>query len=84
MTRLRPPNDVATTEEDGTVFAAHLPDGPIVVLEATAALIWGEACAGERETIADRVAAVTGAAADEIRPDVESFVDHLVARGLLE
>jgi hypothetical protein len=83
MTRLRPPSDVAVTEEGDAVYAAHLPDGPIAVLEGTAALIWDEACSGERETIADRVAEATGAAADEIRSDVESFVDQLVAQGLL-
>ena len=37
MTRLKPASDVATTEEDGTVYAAHLPDGPIVVLDGIAA-----------------------------------------------
>ncbi len=83
MTRLRPRQGVATTEHDGVVYVAHLPDGPIAVLEGPAALIWGEACSGERESIADRVAEVTGAAADEIRGDVESFVADLVARGLL-
>jgi len=83
MSRLRPHRGVATTEDDGVVYVAHLPDGPIAVLEGTAALIWGEACSGERESIADRVAEATGAAVAEIRGDVESFVADLVERGLL-
>lgn len=70
-------------DEGETVYAAALPDGPIVVLEEVAAFIWVEACNGERESIADRVAEVTGAGADEVRTDVEAFVDDLVARGLL-
>lgn len=84
MTRLRPGVDVATTEDDGTIYAAHLPEGPIAVLDGVAGLIWAEACAGERETIVDRVAEATDAAPAVIRADVEAFVDELVARGLLE
>ena len=84
MTRLRPAVDVVTTENDGTIYAAHLPDGPIVVLDGIAGLIWTEACGGEREAIADRVAEATDAAPAVIRADVEAFVDELVARGLLE
>lgn len=84
MTRLRRPGDVAVLDHDGTVYAARLPDGPIVVLEGVAALIWDEACAGDRGTITDRVAAATDVAPDLIRADVDSFVTDLVARGLLE
>lgn len=84
MTRLRPAHGVGTVESDGTVYAATLPDGPIVVLDGVAALIWVEALSGERATLADRVAAATDVAADAIRADVEAFVADLVARGLLE
>lgn len=83
MSRLRPAGGVGVVDEGETVYAAALPDGPIVVLEEVAAFIWVEACNGERESIADRVAEVTGAGADEVRTDVEAFVDDLVARGLL-
>jgi len=74
---------VAITEDHGIVYVAHLPGGPIVVLEGTAAAIWSEACGGERETIADRVAEAAGVVADEIRGDVDTFVASLVTRGLL-
>ncbi|GAA1762312.1 PqqD family protein [Agromyces humatus] len=84
MTRLRPAAGVGTLESDGTVYVAPLPDGPIVVLEGIAVLIWGEACGGDRDTIADRVAEATDAPPDEIRAHVDAFVADLVARGLLE
>jgi hypothetical protein len=84
MTRLRPAHGVGTVEDGDTVYAARLPDGPIVVLDGIATLIWGEACGGGRESIADRVAGRTDAAADAIRADVEAFVADLVSRGLLE
>ncbi|KRE25833.1 PqqD family protein [Agromyces sp. Soil535] len=83
MTRLRPASGVAVVEEGGVVYAASLPDGPIVVLDGGAAAIWVEALDGPRSTLADRVAAITDAAVGDIRADVESFVDELVRRGLL-
>ena len=84
MNALRPPSDVGTLEQDGTVYAARLPAGPIVVLDGIAALIWNEACSGERATITERVAEATDVAPDAIRADVDGFVADLVARGLLE
>ena len=84
MSGLRRAKDVGTLELDGVVYAAHLPTGPIVVLEGIAALIWDEACAGDRATITERVAETTDVAPDLIRADVDSFVADLVARGLLE
>jgi Coenzyme PQQ synthesis protein D (PqqD) len=84
MTRLRQAGGVGIVGDDGTVYAARLPDGPIVVLDGIAGLIWSEACAGDRESIADRVAEATDASPDTIRADVEAFVADLLARGLLE
>jgi Coenzyme PQQ synthesis protein D (PqqD) len=83
LTDYRSAPDVAVVEEDDVVYTAILPDGPIVVLDGVAGVIWMEACDGPSSTIADRVAAVTGSAADEIRDEVESFVEQLVTRGLL-
>ena len=83
MSPLRPAPRVAVVEDEAIVYAATLPDGPIVVLDGGAAAIWVEACAGERSSIADRVAETTGAPVDEIRPAVHAFVDELVQRGLL-
>jgi hypothetical protein len=84
MTRLRRPRDVAALEQDGIVYAARLPAGPIVVLDGIAGLIWDEACTGDQATITERVAEATDVAPDAIRADVEAFVADLMARGLLE
>ena len=83
MSRLRPAHGVAVVEDDLVVYAAPLPDGPILVLDGGAAAIWIEACAGERSSLAERVAAATGVPVDTVRPEVEAFVDELLARGLL-
>jgi len=83
MSGYRPGDAVGVVEDDGAIYVAKLPTGPIVVLDGIAALIWIEACEGDRETIADRVARATDAAPDAIRADVEAFVADLVARGLL-
>lgn len=83
MSRLRPAPRVAVVEDASVVYAATLPDGPIVVLDGGAAAIWVEACAGDRSSIADRVSEATGAPVDEIRATVHAFVDELVERGLL-
>ena len=84
MNGYRPGDAVGIVEHEDVLYVATLPDGPIVVLDGISALIWDEACAGDRETIVDRVAAATNAAPDAIRADVEAFVADLVARGLLE
>jgi hypothetical protein len=83
MGGLRPGDAVGVIEAGDSIYVATLPTGPIVVLEGVAALIWIEACEGDRETIADRVASATDAPAEVIREHVESFVADLVARGLL-
>lgn len=82
MSGYRPAGSVGVIEEDGVVYVARLPNGPIAVLDGIAALIWAEACS-DRESIADRVAELTDAAPDAIRGDVDAFVADLVARGLL-
>lgn len=84
MTRLRVARAAGILDDGDTVYTAALPDGPIIILDGVAALIWAEACRGDRSTIAERVAASTDAAAEAIRPDVEAFVDELVRRGVLE
>ena len=83
MSGYRPAATVGVVEQDTLVYVAPLPDGPIVVLEGGAAAIWVAACDGPRESVAERVAALTGEAADDIRVDVESFVAELLSRGLL-
>lgn len=83
MTGLRRAPGVGVLEQDGAVYTAHLPDGPIVVLDGVAGVIWRAACAGDRAMIAVRVAEATDASAEEIRDEVDAFVADLVERGLL-
>jgi len=78
MMRLnRAPDTGAVDGPDGTVYAAVLPDGPILVLSGTAALVWHAATGigvGELPaTLADR-----GADADPA-----PFAAALVDAGLL-
>lgn len=84
MTRLAPAAGVAVIHEgQATTYVAPLPDGPIVVLDGVAALIWAEACAGDREHLAARVAASLDPPRDDIDREVDAFVSTLVGRGLL-
>ena len=83
MTAYRPAFRVAVERREDAVYIARLPDGPIIALEGTAALIWIEACSPAPGDLADRVADHVDRDAADIAADVEGFVDDLVARGLL-
>lgn len=80
---LRRGTGVAAHAEDGFVFAACLPEGPMYILDMVGAIIWEETLAGGREGLVARVADRTGGEPDAIRADVEAFVGELVRRGLL-
>ncbi len=77
---------VVDDEPDGPprVYLAQLPDGPLVVLEGSSAVIWQVATACARADLVRRVAEATGASADEIGAEVERFVGELLDRGFLE
>jgi len=83
MTAWRVADRVGVTEEAGVIFAARLPDGPILELAGTAALIWRRAVDGPRQQIAERVAQDADADAAEIRDEVDRFVEELIELGLL-
>ena len=68
---------------DGRLYVATLPNGPLLCLEDTAALIWREAIAAQPSAVAARVAAAVGLAVDQVEHDVEQFLNDLVDRGLL-
>jgi hypothetical protein len=75
----------ATTADQGLcVYVAALPAGPLVVLEGTAALIWGEATAEPAAGWVGRVADAVGRPEADIAADVEAFALDLCERGLLE
>jgi hypothetical protein len=83
MTHLRVADRVGVTVEAAVVFAARLPDGPILALDGTAGLIWRRALDGPREDVAERVSADVGTAPVDIRDEVDRFVDELIELGLL-
>jgi hypothetical protein len=81
--RLVPAVDVAFEIRDGTVYVAQLPDGPIVVLRDTAALIWEEAQRDDLNDLAFRVASRVAGPVDDLDEQVSAFVSRLVEGGLL-
>jgi hypothetical protein len=83
MSGLRASPAVAVVEEGDTVYAARLPDGPILVLDGVAALVWDAARRNRRREVAHEVAEATGADLAAIRPVIDAFIDDLVDRGLL-
>ena len=75
--------DLADRGQDA-VYASALPDGPPVVLSATAALIFLVAArGGSLDEVVAGVAEESGQPVEEIRDDVVSFVDELVGLRLL-
>jgi hypothetical protein len=83
MTVYAPGPGIAMEQHDEAVYVARLPDGPIIVLEGTAALIWHEACSSGPGTIADRVGEQVDRDTGEIADAVARFVEDLLAQGLL-
>jgi hypothetical protein len=76
------PGVAATTFEE-RVYVAHLPDGPIQILDGTAALIWSRALAVPRSRLAAAVADEVEGDPATVRAEVAAFVDHLIQEGLL-
>ncbi len=86
----RPPRAVAWVDgqamEGGVapVRVARLPDGPINVLDGSAAVVWRAATSSPRGSWVEAVAEELHGQAEDLRPQVEDFVASLVASGLLE
>ena len=69
---------------DEIVYAAPLPDGPPFVLAGAGARIWCAVAEGGTITeVTARVADEVGSPAEALAADVTTFVDGLVAAGLL-
>ena len=76
--------NVGHVDDAGRSYVARLPEGPPMVLEDSAALIWMQVVVGGTVSdIASRVADVAGTSAEDIISDVETFLDELVAHGVL-
>jgi len=70
--------------DSDTIYATRLPDGPPVVLPATAGLIFVAAArGGTLEDIIDRVSEGSSVEREVVQDDVASFVAELVSLGLL-
>ena len=80
----RRPADVGEVVDAGTVYLAHLPAGPIALLEGSASVIWELAVTSPRDELVAHVAEAFDVDTDAVRADVEAFVADLLARGLLE
>ena len=87
---VRLPEDVAVLEdrssavERSITYLARLPDGPLVMLEGAAALIWEELMRARTVAVAEQVARRVGADVSLIHADVEEFVETLADQGLIE
>ena len=74
---------VVSRTEPTQVFLMPLPDGPPFVLKDTAAMIWVLAADGETD-VPTAVGEVVDLPRDQVAADVESYLDDLVAKGLLQ
>ncbi len=84
MSRLVVGPDTAWVEADGVVYAAHLPDGPPMVLEGPGAVVWRAVLGGGTvPEVVDRVAAEVGESAGAVAADVAAFLDQLLDAGVL-
>lgn len=72
-------------ERDGVVYPAPLPDGPPLVLQGPAVVVWHAVVAGGTlEEVVARVASASGQSPEAVADGVGAFVDGLVAAGVLE
>jgi hypothetical protein len=69
---------------EGTLYLSRLPEGKILVLEDTAAVIYRACLESDEASLVARVAAGVDVTEDEIAPHVTAFVSSLIeARVLL-
>ena len=63
-----------------TAYLSRLPGGPPILLEGSGCVVWlALADGGTLEELTLAAAAMAGATEDEVRDDVETLVDQLVA-----
>ena len=87
--KYRKPADIAfvlvddSSDPPPTLFLYRLPDGPLLALEGTGALIWSLAIEGDVD-IVRAAARLTSAVALDIERDVLDFVQTLLRQRLIE
>lgn len=65
------------------VYVAPLPDGPILVFEGVAALVWDAVTTLDREDVVDEIAEQTASVPADIRATVDTFIADLIDRALI-
>lgn len=66
--------------DEPTAYLSRLPGGPPILLEGSGCVVWlALAEGGTLEQLVASAAAMAGAREDEVRDDVETLVDQLVA-----
>lgn len=84
MTSVLRPHPLCGVFDDGArLYAARLPDGPIISLDEVSTLIWRAAGEGSRAEVITTVAEATGQNPDAVAPHIHAFLDDLIDRGLL-
>lgn len=69
--------------DDGVVYVARVPSGPILILEGAAAIVWDAACGHDETSVAERVAHAVGVETADVADDVRAFLADLLGEGLL-
>lgn len=82
MRRVRRAERCAVIDDGDVIYAAPLPDGPIIVLDGISALIWRVVGDPDVADVTAHVAEATGEHPDDIAPHVATFLDDLVRFGL--
>lgn len=75
---------VQASAQESTVYAAHLPEGPIQVLTGVSAVVFSACAEPGDQALLPRVAAALGVDEAEVDTEaLEEFLDELAATGLL-
>jgi len=83
VTQYRPAAEVGVIDRGDVVYVARLPQGPMIVLAGTAAVVWRAACTAGEGSVAQRAALDVDQDASAISTAVDEFLTDLVGRGLL-
>ena len=83
MSRFARAEDIGVIDDGVRVYAAVLPDGPIVVLAGIAATVWRAALGADIAAVAAALAEEGVSEDGEIEADAALFTGALVEAGLL-
>lgn len=83
MIRYTVPEGVAVVTREGSVFVAKVPDGPVMVLQGSAADLWHLVPGTTRQSLPAVVSMHFGVAESALVEEVGDFVASLLAHGLL-